>query len=76
MDGTDVALRKLKIRRWKWLQGINYALFVLVIAHAFFYGALLRLKSPYTFLLFISVISVIVGQMVGVWLWRRRHSPQ
>lgn len=71
---SDAALRKLKARRWKRLQRLNYALFALVIAHAFFYGALLRMTSPFTLLLGLSVIVVFVGQAVGVWLWRRRYS--
>jgi hypothetical protein len=70
---SDFALRKLKARTWKNLQRLNYALFVLVIAHAFFYGALLQLESPYTLLLLLSVVAVFVGQAVGVWLWLRRH---
>jgi hypothetical protein len=44
------------------------------LAHAFFYGALLRETSPYTILLGLSVIAVVVGQAVGVWLFRRRYS--
>ncbi|WP_119071008.1 ferric reductase-like transmembrane domain-containing protein [Rubrobacter indicoceani] len=71
---TDFALRKLKARRWKRIQRLNYVLFALVILHAFFYGALLRLESPFTLLLLLSVIAVFVGQAVGVWLWRRRHA--
>jgi methionine sulfoxide reductase heme-binding subunit len=71
---SDVVLRKLKAGPWKWLQRLNYALFALVIAHAFFYGALLRLQSPYKLLLLLSVIAVLVGQALGVWLWRRRHA--
>jgi sulfoxide reductase heme-binding subunit YedZ len=71
---SDFALRKLKARRWKRIQRLNYALFALVILHAFFYGALLRLESPFTLLLLLSVIAVFVGQAVGVWLWRRRHA--
>lgn len=71
---SDLALRKLKARSWKRLQRLNYALFGLVIAHAFFYGALLRTNSPYTLLLLLSVITVFVGQAVGVWLWRRRRA--
>ena len=71
---SDAALRKLKARPWKRLQRLNYALFALVIAHAFFYGALLRLQSPYTILLGLSVIAVFAGQAVGVWLWRRRYA--
>ncbi|MCI0579199.1 MAG: ferric reductase-like transmembrane domain-containing protein [Chloroflexi bacterium] len=71
---SDFALRKLKAGPWKWLQRLNYALFALVIAHAIFYGALLRVTSPSTLLLGLSVIAVFIGQAVGVWLWRRRHS--
>jgi sulfoxide reductase heme-binding subunit YedZ len=71
---SDVALRKLKARPWKWLQRLNYALFALVILHAFFYGALLRMTSPFTVLLIPSVVTVFVGQAVGVWLWRRRYA--
>src|SRR6266542_4483816 len=71
---SDLALRKLKARTWKNLQRLNYALFALVIAHAFFYGALLRTTSPFTLLLLLSVIAFFVGQALGVWLWRRRHA--
>lgn len=71
---NDFALRKLKAKRWKRLMRLNYALFVLVIAHAFFYGALLRMVSPFTLLLVFTVIAVVIGQAVGVYLWRRRYS--
>jgi len=71
---NNFALRKLQAGTWKNLQRLNYALFVLVIAHAFFYGALLRLESPFTLLLGVSVIVVLVGQGAGVWLWRRRYA--
>jgi sulfoxide reductase heme-binding subunit YedZ len=70
---NDAALRKLKAKRWKRLQRLNYALFALVIAHAFFYGALLRTDSPYTALLLLGVIAAFVGQAVGYGLYRRRH---
>jgi sulfoxide reductase heme-binding subunit YedZ len=71
---SDAVLRKLKARNWKRLQRLNYALFALVIVHAFFYGALLRETSPYTILLLLSVVAVVVGQAVGIWLFRRRSS--
>jgi sulfoxide reductase heme-binding subunit YedZ len=71
---SDAALRKLKAKRWKNLQRLNYALFVLVFAHAIFYGALLRITSISTILLGLIVSLVFIGQMVGIWLWRRRHS--
>jgi sulfoxide reductase heme-binding subunit YedZ len=72
---NNFALRRLKARRWKNLQRINYALFGLVIAHAIFYGALLRGTSPSTLLLGLIVIVVLIGQAVGVRLWRQRHTP-
>ena len=71
---TDGALRELKARRWKRLQRLNYALFALVVLHAIFYGALSRTTSPFTLLLLSIVGVVLVGQAVGVWLWRRRGS--
>jgi DMSO/TMAO reductase YedYZ heme-binding membrane subunit len=71
---SDVALRRLKARPWKWLQRLTYALFALVILHAFFYGALLRTTSPFTLMLILSVSAVLVGQAVGMYLWRRRSS--
>jgi len=71
---TDGALRELKARTWRDLQRLNYTLFALVFLHAFFYGALLRMTSPFTRLLIFTVIAVVVGQAVGVWLWRRRSS--
>jgi len=71
---SDATLRKLKFRRWKQIQRLNYALFPLVIMHALLYGALKRLTSPYTALLIVSVIAVGVGQAVGVRLWRQRKT--
>jgi sulfoxide reductase heme-binding subunit YedZ len=70
---SDAALRKLKAKNWKRLQRVNYALFALIIVHAFFYGAFMRTDSPYTLLLLLSVIAVGVGQLVGVGLYRRRY---
>jgi sulfoxide reductase heme-binding subunit YedZ len=70
---SDVALKTLKAKPWKWLQRLTYAVFALVILHAFFYGALLRMNSPFTRLLILSVILVAAGQGLGVWLWRRRN---
>jgi methionine sulfoxide reductase heme-binding subunit len=71
---SDIALRKFKAKHWKNLQRLNYVLFAVVIAHAIFYGALLRVTSISTILLGLIVSLVFVGQMVGIWLWRRRHS--
>ena len=69
---SDVALRMLKAPAWKRLQRLNYGLFALVILHAYFYGALLRMTSPFTLLLGLSVVAVFAGQTAGIWAWRRR----
>lgn len=71
---SNFALRKLKAGPWKNLQRLNYVLFVLVILHAIYYGALLRVTSPSTFLLGLNVIAVFVGQVLGIWNWRQRHT--
>jgi sulfoxide reductase heme-binding subunit YedZ len=71
---NDRSLRELKAKRWKKLQRLNYALFVLVVLHAFFYGALLRLTSPFTIVLIVTVLAVLIGQTVGIRLWRQRHA--
>ena len=71
---SDWALRKLKAKRWKRIQRLNYILFPLVVAHSVLYGALLRLTSPYSALLGVSVVAVLVGQVVGIRLWRQRNA--
>jgi sulfoxide reductase heme-binding subunit YedZ len=73
---TNRSVRELKAERWKSLQRLNYTLFALVVLHAVFYGALLRMTSPFTLLLIFTVISVFVGQTVGIWLYRRRKYPR
>lgn len=70
---SDLALRTLKATRWKWLQRLNYALFALVVAHAIFYGLLLRMNSPFTMLLVLGVTAVLAGQTLGIYLWHRRR---
>lgn len=72
---TDRSLQELKPKRWKRFQRLNYALFALVVLHAFFYGALLRMTAPFTLVLIGIVTAVLVGQLVGIWLWRQRHAP-
>lgn len=71
---TDRYLRELKAKRWKDLQRLNYSLFALVVLHAVYYGALTRMTSPFTRLLIVTVTVVVLGQAMGIWLWRRRHS--
>jgi sulfoxide reductase heme-binding subunit YedZ len=71
---NDRSLPELKAKRWKKLQRVNYVLFVLVVLHAFFYGALLRMTSAFTIVLFVSALTVLIGQAIGIRLWRQRHT--
>jgi sulfoxide reductase heme-binding subunit YedZ len=71
---NDRSLRELKAKRWKNLQRLNYVLFALVVAHAFFYGALLRVTSLFTIVLIALVVAVLAGQAIGIWLYRRRYA--
>jgi sulfoxide reductase heme-binding subunit YedZ len=71
---TNRSVRELKAERWKNLQRLNYTLFALVVLHSIFYGALSRMTSPFTIILIYTVTAVLVGQAVGIWLWRRRGS--
>jgi sulfoxide reductase heme-binding subunit YedZ len=70
---TDRSIRELKAERWKNLQRLNYTLFALVVLHAIFYGALSRPASPFTVLLFFTVVAVLIGQAAGILLHRRRR---
>lgn len=70
---TDRTMRELSGKRWKRLQRLNYILFALVVAHAVFYGALNRMTSPLTLLLIFTVVAVLVGQAVGIRVWRRKQ---
>jgi sulfoxide reductase heme-binding subunit YedZ len=71
---TTRAVRELGPARWKSLQRLNYTVFGLVFVHATCYGALQRTSSPFTILLFSIAATVMLGQLTGIWLWRRRKS--
>lgn len=71
---TDRYLRELKSRRWKDLQRLNYVLFGLVVMHAVYYGSLRQTTSPFARIFIVTVITVLIGQASGIWLWRRTHA--
>ena len=52
---------------------LELLVFAIVVLHAFFCGAILRVTSPFTILLCLAVVAVVVGQVVGIWPWRRRY---
>ncbi|CAM3367857.1 hypothetical protein KIPE111705_05180 [Kibdelosporangium persicum] len=69
-------IRALKARRWTNLQRMNYALFALVVVHEYFYGALLRMTSPFSLVLILAVIAVLIGQARGIRLWRHKQTDR
>jgi hypothetical protein len=71
-DAIQEVNRRLLLRRR--IPVSNDVLIALVTAHAYFYGALLRMTSPFTLLLGLDLIAVYVGQVAGVWLWRRKYA--
>lgn len=73
VTSTDRMMRELSGKRWKTIQRFNYGVFALVVLHAIFYGALQRMPSPLTLLLIGTCVAVLVGQAVGIRLWRRRQ---
>jgi methionine sulfoxide reductase heme-binding subunit len=71
---TTHSVRELGPARWKSLQRLNYTVFGLVLLHATCYGALQRTSSPFTILLFSIAATVMLGQLMGIWLSRSRKS--
>ncbi len=71
---NDLSLRRLRGKVWKNVQRFNYALIVLVIAHALGYQVFTGKPAPFTYFV-LGLAGVVLGlQIVGVWLYRRRRT--
>ncbi|TMR22526.1 hypothetical protein ETD86_11020 [Nonomuraea turkmeniaca] len=57
-------------------RSLHYALFALVVLHAFAYGALLRMTCPFTVLLAVIVMDQEVRQVLGAPLLFAVAGPQ
>lgn len=68
---NDFSLRRLKAKRWKFLQRFNYALAVLVIAHTVLYQILE--KRPPSLIVPVAVVIVfgIIVQILGFRQFRK-----
>ncbi len=70
---NDIALRKLRTRRWKSIQRSNYAVIFLVVAHGALYQAL-EGRGPALVALFALVVLLTIAlQLFGVARSRARH---
>lgn len=66
------SLRKLKGKRWKTLQRLNYPLAVLVILHTLGYQAASRRETVFVNATLILTMGLLIVQFVGVWLTKLR----
>lgn len=66
------ALRKLKGKRWKTLQRLNYPLAVLVILHTLGYQATSGRETVFVNATLILTMGLLVVQFIGVWLTQLR----
>lgn len=66
------SLRKLKGKRWKTLQRLNYPLAVLVILHTLGYQAASRRETVFINATLILTMGLLMVQFVGVWLTKLR----
>jgi sulfoxide reductase heme-binding subunit YedZ len=71
---NDLALRRLRGPRWKWLQRTNYLLFLLVVLHTFGYQLLIQREAPFVWLAVGLVATVLLAQAGGLLLYRARHT--
>lgn len=63
---NDIALRRLGRRRWKALQRLNYAVFVLVVAHGVVYQVLEKRRLVFVLVFATTVGAVALIQGAGI----------
>lgn len=69
---NDYFLGKLKSVKWKNLQRLTYLIFILVISHCVFYRLNAKKEDLILFLYLPLFLIVLVFQLVGVWLKKRK----
>jgi len=70
VTSTDFSLRRLKGKRWKALQRLNYVLFALVVFHTLIYQQVSRRERLFVEATTILIIVVLIAQIVGVYLYQ------
>jgi sulfoxide reductase heme-binding subunit YedZ len=73
---NDVSLRRLGVKRWKWLHRSSYLGFLFIVVHGVAYQILER-RNPALVLVFGGLVSVaVLCQVTGYWVRRSdlKHS--
>lgn len=76
VTSNDYALRKLKGKRWKSLQRLNYLLAFLVILHTLLYQGISRRESVFTSITVFLILALLLIQTLGVWLYRAKEDQR
>jgi methionine sulfoxide reductase heme-binding subunit len=71
---NDWSLKKLKPATWKGLQRANYLLFVLVVVHGILYIIVEKQIWPYSSLLTIATLSVLLFQGIGLLIHKSKNN--
>ncbi|MCL4247500.1 MAG: ferric reductase-like transmembrane domain-containing protein [Anaerolineae bacterium] len=75
VTSSDLMLRRLKGKRWKTVQRLNYLLAVLVLAHTLIYQQAGGREPPFGDLTLMLTFIVLIWQLTGLLLyrtWQRR----
>lgn len=74
VTSNDYSLKRLKGKRWKWLQRFNYLLAALVIVHTLVYQGISRREFIFRDLTLLLIMILLVAQAVGFVLYRSRQA--
>ncbi|MFL5734597.1 MAG: ferric reductase-like transmembrane domain-containing protein [Chloroflexia bacterium] len=69
---NDMALRRLKGKRWKLLQRSNYVLFALTVGHTFGYQAVMLREPVFVDSTIALTTGVLLAQAVGITIYQLR----
>jgi methionine sulfoxide reductase heme-binding subunit len=73
VTSNDLMLRKLKGKRWKLLQRLNYVLFALVLLHTFGYQIVSRRELPFRAVVMLITVLTLTAQFAGLNAYRARE---
>ena len=76
LTSNSLMLRKLKGKRWKKLQQLNYVLTTLVFIHTFAYQMAGGREKPFVDTTAIAVVIVLLIQLIGVNVYQQRKAAQ
>ncbi|MCC6617176.1 MAG: ferric reductase-like transmembrane domain-containing protein [Anaerolineae bacterium] len=70
LTSNDLMLRRLKGKRWKTVQRLNYALAVLALVHTLIYQQASSREPPFADLTLMLTLIVLIWQLTGMLLYR------